>query len=74
MELRSREEVNRRADAAQRESDHDRWADDGGFIPGPDAVRPEAGLEALVRTPWAAFAAGIALGFAVGWLTGRREP
>ena len=74
MGLRSREEVNRRADAAQRESDHDWWASDGGFIPEPDAVRPEAGIEAPARTPWAAIAACAALGFAVGWLTGRREP
>lgn len=74
MGRQSREEVIRRADAAQRESDHDRWADDGGFIPEPAAARPEAGIEALGRTPWAAFAAGAALGFAVGWLTARRRP
>lgn len=64
----------RRADAAQHESDHHRWADDGGFIPEPVVVQPEAGIKALVRTPWAMLAVCATLGFAVGWLTGRRQP
>ena len=57
----------RRADAAQRESDHQRWADDGGFIPEPEA---EAPLRA--RNPWAAVAVAAGLGFVLGWLGGRR--
>jgi hypothetical protein len=66
--MRERETAaTRRADAAQRESDHQRWADDGGFTPDEVAAPP-------VRSPWTAVGVAAALGFAVGWLTGRRSP
>ena len=36
--------------AAQKESDHHRWDDDGGFIPEP--AEPEARIAAGARNPW----------------------
>lgn len=59
-------------DAAQRESDHQRWADDGGFIPEPETVRPVAALSIITRNPWAAVGIAAGVGLAIGWLTGRR--
>lgn len=54
--------------AARRELTHQRWADNGGFSPEPDAVQaPPA-----TRPPWLAVGAAAALRFAVGWLTARR--
>jgi hypothetical protein len=59
---------------AQRESDHQRWADDGGLTPDPG----EAGLEAAIGVPgatwhpWPAVGTAVALGFALGWRAGRR--
>jgi hypothetical protein len=52
--------------AAQREVDHQRWADDGGFIPEPEP-------ETTTRSPWPTVAVAIALGFVFGWLTARRS-
>lgn len=51
--------------AAQREADHNRWADDGGFIPEAEAPRTLA----PTRSPWRAVGIASAIGFAVGWLT-----
>jgi ElaB/YqjD/DUF883 family membrane-anchored ribosome-binding protein len=50
---------------AQKETAHQRWADDGGFI--PETETPGA----LVRThsPWRAIGIAAAVGFAIGWLT-----
>ncbi len=56
--------------AAQREADHHRWADDGGFIPAPET--PAAAT--ATRPPWRAIGVAVALGFAIGWLTGPRGP
>ena len=53
--------------AAQREGDHQRWADDGGNIP---ADQPEA-IETIPHSPWPAIVVAVAAGFAVGWLTRR---
>jgi ElaB/YqjD/DUF883 family membrane-anchored ribosome-binding protein len=69
MGLRERDAA-RRADIAQRESDHQRWADDGGFIPKLQAV--EAAVGAVLRHPWAVVGVAAAVGFALGWVTGRR--
>jgi hypothetical protein len=60
-------------DAAQRESDHHRWADDGGFIPEPEAARPVAALKVVARNPWAAVGVAAGIGFVLGWLSGRRK-
>jgi hypothetical protein len=60
-------------DAAQRESALQRWADDGGFIPEPEATRPVAALNVMGRNPWAAIGIAAGIGFALGWLTGRRK-
>lgn len=60
----------RRADAAQKESDHQRWADDGGPTPDPEPARARPGVP--TRSPWAAVGIAAAVGFAVGWLTGHR--
>ena len=59
--------------AAQKESDHQRWADDGGFIPGPETARPVSALHAIARNPWAAVGIAAGIGFALGWLTGCRK-
>jgi hypothetical protein len=67
---RGEREVTR--DATQRESALERWADDGGFIPEPEAPRPVAALNAVVRRPWVAVGIAAGIGFALGWLTGRR--
>jgi ElaB/YqjD/DUF883 family membrane-anchored ribosome-binding protein len=58
-------------DAARREADLQRWADDGGFIPEAKANRPQAVLTAVVRNPWAAVGIAAGIGFVFGWLTGR---
>ena len=55
-----------RADAAQKEADHQRWADDGGFTPDHHVA------EAAPRNPWVAIGIAAGVGFALGWLTGRR--
>ena len=52
--------------AAQKESDHQRWADDGGFIPDVPEV------PAVARTPWVAVAVAAGIGFALSWLSRRR--
>ena len=51
--------------AAQRESDLQRWADDGGFI---GEQRTNA-VAATPRSPWLTVALAAAAGFAIGWLT-----
>ncbi len=56
--------------ATQKESDHQRWADDGGFIPDPEAAGSTT--PAAARNPWAAVAVAAGLGFVLGWLSGRR--
>ena len=50
---------------AEREADHHRWADDGGFIPAPEIPAPIV----ATRSPWRAIGVTAALGFAIGWLT-----
>ena len=59
-------------DAAQRESDHHRWADDGGYIPEMEAGRPVVALGIVARNPWVAVGVAAGIGFALGWLTRRR--
>ena len=61
-----------RTEHAQRESDHQRWADDGGLVPEPQPreARPQASY--VARSPWAAVGIAAAFGFALGWLTCRR--
>ena len=54
----------------QREADHHRWADDGGFVPDLEVPLAVAGT----RSPWRAIGVAAALGFAIGWLTGPRRP
>ena len=51
--------------AGQKESDYQRWADDGGFI--PEAEAP--GGSAPARFPWRVIGMAAAVGFAIGWLT-----
>ena len=53
--------------AAQQDADHQRWADDGGFTPDPHVPA------ATTRSPWVAVGVAAAIGFALGWLTGRRS-
>jgi hypothetical protein len=53
----------------QSEADHHRWADDGGFIPAPETPAPAP----ATRPPWRAIGVAVALGFALGWLTGPRR-
>jgi ElaB/YqjD/DUF883 family membrane-anchored ribosome-binding protein len=60
-------------DATQRESALQRWADDGGFIPEPEARRPVAAPNVIARSPWAAIGVAVGVGFALGWLTGCRK-
>ena len=55
--------------AAQREADHHRWADDGGFI--PEAETP--GPPVPTRSPWRAVGIAAAIGCAIGWLTAPRR-
>lgn len=50
---------------AQKERDHHRWADDGGFIPGVEAPRTAA----PAWSPWRSIGIAAAIGFAIGWLT-----
>lgn len=54
--------------AAQHEADHQRWADDGGFIPEREAPRAPV----PTRSPWQAVGIAAAIGFAIGWLTSPR--
>ena len=65
-----------RAAEAQRESDHQRWADDGGLTPDTAAAGHGVRIAAwdVTRYPWVAVGAAAALGFALGWLAGRRSP
>ena len=51
--------------AAQRESDLQRWADDGGFIPKPQMTE----VAVARRSPWRAVGIAAVFGFAIGWLT-----
>jgi ElaB/YqjD/DUF883 family membrane-anchored ribosome-binding protein len=51
--------------AAQREADHQRWADDGG--PTPAAEMHEAVV--VARPPWLALGVAVAVGLVIGWLT-----
>ena len=60
-------------DATLRESDYQRWADDGGFIPKPEATRSVAALNVIARIPWAAIGVATGIGFALGWLIGCRK-
>jgi ElaB/YqjD/DUF883 family membrane-anchored ribosome-binding protein len=69
MGLKERDAA-RRADTAQREMDHQRWSDDGGFIPKPQAA--EVAVGAVLRHPWAVVGVAAAVGFALGWVTSRR--
>jgi hypothetical protein len=62
----------RRADIAQRESDHDRWADDGGFSPEPDAALPKPVIPTALKKPFAAVGLALAVGLAIGWFVRRR--
>jgi hypothetical protein len=59
---------------AQRQDDHQRWADDGGLTPDPEDAGPAGPRSAPVvtRYPWVAVGTAAALGFALGWLAGRR--
>ena len=68
MERKESEAATR--DAAQRESSLHRWADDGGFI--PEAAQPSIAIARVPRNPWVAVGIALGLGFAIGWLTGRR--
>ncbi|MDB5312153.1 MAG: hypothetical protein JWO38_6355 [Gemmataceae bacterium] len=61
------------ADAAQMEKAYQRWADDGGLIPDLSMAGPERPITAVLRTPWAAIGVAVGLGFALGWITGRRQ-
>jgi hypothetical protein len=54
--------------AAQREADHHRWGDDGGFIPETELPRTPA----PTRSPWREIGIATAVGFAIGWLTSPR--
>ena len=56
--------IEQTARAAQREVDHQRWADDGGVI--PDSRNK--GTETGAGSPWTAVGIAAALGFALGWL------
>ena len=55
---------------AQREADHQRWADDGGFTPDPEPDRPTTPV--FARSPWVAVVVAAGVGFALAWLVGRR--
>ena len=55
--------------AAQQETDLQRWADDGGRIPG---TPPQARAGVRPVSPWRAVGVAAAVGFAVGWLSTRR--
>ncbi|MDB5306615.1 MAG: hypothetical protein JWO38_817 [Gemmataceae bacterium] len=63
---------------AQREHDHQRWADDGGPSPEPCPPVPPVSMAAIdIRGPVHSYPlAGVcvaaALGFACGWITWRR--
>ena len=61
-----------RSEHAQRESDHQRWADDGGFIPESQPREARTRTTDVARSPWASVGVAAALGFALGWLTCRR--
>ena len=68
--MRQSERAARESDH-QCESDHQRWADDGGFTPDSQSHGAQT-LIADDRFPWSAVGIATALGFALGWLTGRR--
>jgi hypothetical protein len=51
--------------AVQPEFELQRWADDGGFIPGRETLRTPV----PTRSPWRAVGIAAALGFVIGWIT-----
>ena len=59
---------------AQREDDHQRWADDGGLTPDPEGAGPDVRTAASVvtRYAWVTLGSVAALGFALGRRAGRR--
>jgi hypothetical protein len=62
--------VERTERSAQQEADLQRWADDGGA---PSMGRAgQARAADRPRSPWVAVGVAVAVGFTLGWLSGRR--
>jgi hypothetical protein len=56
--------------SAQQEADLQRWADDGGA---PPTGRPgQVRATERPRPPWVGVGVAVAVGFTLGWLSGRR--